>query len=319
MNVGKNKNTLLIIAFLVQIAFIAYPQTVSTPVVGFQKITVPQGGVALGPTFVKAPVFSGLATISGTTVNLAAGSLTGLNLGPSSFSDRANYPKYYAEVTSAGSSYYGYNFDITSNSSSSFASLNIPAGLTGSVNIVIRPHFTLGDLGAASLNDGDSVNFVNDPSGAQATFYAIGGDWYDAGFNPGYSHKPIYPAEAVIFAAQSGSVTMTIAGSVKTTPTAVPLSMTSYANLVVAINPSGSVNWANQGLTSYLNDGAAFTLYSGDGSFNEQSTYYTVNGQILDASFSPTSSSIPVKGGEGVNIGSLDQDKVIILPGVSVN
>jgi len=39
----------------------------------------------------------------------------------------------------------------------------------------------------------------------------------------------------------------------------------------------------------------------------------------LDASFSPASGSISVKGGEGINIGSLDQDKVIVLPGVTIN
>jgi len=304
---------------LIQSPFIAISQTVSTPVVGFQKIAAPQGGVALGPTFVKAAVFSGEVTIAGNTVSLASGALTGLNLGPSSFTDRSNYPKYYAEVVSSGSPFYGYNFDISANSNSSVTSANIPAGLSGVVNIVIRPHFTLGDLGAASLNDGDSVNFVNDPSGEQSTYYAISGDWYDAGFNPGYSHKPIYPGEAVVFAAQSGQVTMTLTGQVKTTPTAVPLSMTSYANLVTAINPSTTVNWASQGLTTFLNDGAAFTVYTSDGSFSEQSTYYTVSGQILDASFSPASGSISVKGGEGINIGSLDQDKVIVLPGVTIN
>lgn len=316
------KNRIFVPAFLtlsLQIAFTAYSQTVSTPIVGFQKITAPQGGVAIGPTFVKSTVFSGNASISGTSVSLAAGALTGQSLGPSTYSDRTNYPRFYAEVVSTNSPFYGYNFDISSNTSNAFVSDNIPVGLIGSVNIVIRPHFTLGDLDTASLNDGDSVNFVNDPTGQQATFYAIGGNWYDSGFNPGYSHKPIYPGEAVVFAAQSGEVTITLTGQVKLTPTAVPLSMTSYANLVTAINPSASVNWAAQDLTAFLNDGAAFTVYTGDGSFTEESTFYTISGQIFDASFSPISSAIPVQGGTGINIGSLDTDKVIILPGVSVN
>ena len=293
-------------------------QTVSTPVVGFQKISMPQGGVSLGPTFVKASVFSGTVTISGNTATLSAGSLPG-SLGSTAFSDRTNYPRYYAEVVSTNSPFYGYNFDIDSNTSNALVSPNMPVGLSGTVLITIRPHVTLGDLGASSLNDGDSVNFVNDPSGDQATFYAVAGDWYDSGFNPGYSHKPIYPGEAVIFAGQSGTVTVTLSGQVKTTPTAVPLFMSSYANLVAAINPSGSVSWANQGLQNALNDGAAFTVYTSDGTFVEDSTYYTISGQIYDSSFSPTASSIPVQSGTGINIGSLDTDKVIILPGVQVN
>ena len=316
---NKNRRTLLrCILFLTSTSLAAFAQTVSTPVVGFQKITMPQGGVAVGPTFVKPPVFSGGVTVSGNTVNLSAGSLSG-SLGPTAYSDRANYPRYYAEVTTASSPYYGYNFDIESNTSNSFTSQNIPSGLSGSVSIVIRPHVTLADMGASSLNDGDSINFVNDPSGQQATFYAVAGDWYDSGFNPGYAHKPIYPGEAVVFTGQSGQVTVTLSGQVKTTPTAVPLSVSSYANMVAAINPSGTVAWANQGLQSGLNDGAAFTVYSSDGSFMEDSTYYTISGQIYDSSFSPTSSAISVPSGTGINIGSLDGDRVIILPGVPVN
>ena len=292
--------------------------TVTSQVVGYQKVSLPVGGKALAPTFIKSSVYRGVVSIAGSTVTFTGTPLQGLSLGPTTFSSVDNFPRYYAEVVSTDSPYCGYSFDIGSNTSSSVTSANIPSGLTGSVTIQIRPHVTLADLDPMSMNDGDSVNFVNDPSGNQFTFYMIGGDWYNGNFNPGYAHVPIYPGTGVIYSGQTSEVTITLRGEVKTTKTAVPVSMTAYGNIIAPVNPSTSVDLKGQGLTQSLNDGAAFTKYTTDGSFVEDSTFYTISGEVYDANFTPVAGAVNLPGGEALNVGSLDQDRVIIIPGTQI-
>lgn len=289
-------------------------QTVSTPVVGFQKVTLPLGGAAFAPTFVKANVFSGPATISGSTVTLAANALAGQSLGPTSFSDRSNFPRYYAEVVNTNSPFCGYNFDITSpNGASSFQSSNIPAGLTGNVTIAIRPHLTLADLDPSNMQDGDSVTIYNDPSGGAFTYYQASGGWVDSNGNPGYAHVPVYPGTGVIYGGQSSANTITLTGNVKNTPTAVPVYLGAVLNVVAPVNPSASVNYASQNIASSIGDGASFTKYTADGSLVEESTYYAAAGVLVDNNGNPAS-SVPIPGSQAVNVGSLSQDAVWVIP-----
>lgn len=287
-------------------------------VVGYQKVSLPVGGKALAPTFIKSSVARGSATISGSTATFSGTPLQGLNLGPTTFSSVDNYPRYYVEVVSTDSPFFGYSFDVSSNTSSVVNSANIPLGLTGIVMLEIRPHITLADLDPTSMNDGDSVNFINDPSGQQFTFYMIGGDWYNGNFTPGYAHVPIYPGTGVIFTGQTAPATITLKGNVKVTPTAVPVSTTSYGNIIAPVNPSSLVDLRAQGLTGSLNDGAAFTRYTTDGTFVEDATFYTIGGAVYDANFSPVSASVNLPGAEAVNVGALDQDRVIIIPAVQI-
>jgi hypothetical protein len=316
MNMKKLNVTLAILVAAVMAG--NAQSTVTSQVVGYQKVSLPVGGKALAPTFVKASVYQGAVTISGSTVTFTGTPLQGLILGPTTFSSVDNFPRYYAEVVSTDSPYCGYSFDIGSNTSSSVTSANIPSGLTGSVAIQIRPHVTLADLDPTSMNDGDSVNFLNDPSGNQFTFYMVGGDWYNGNFNPGYAHVPIYPGTGVIYSGQTSEVTITLKGNVKTTKTAVPVSMSAYGNIIAPVNPSTVVDLKGQGLTQYLNDGAAFTKYTTDGTFVEDSTFYTISGQVYDANFNAVTGAVNLSGGEAVNVGSLDQDRVIIIPGTQI-
>lgn len=292
--------------------------TVTSQVVGYQKVSLPVGGKALAPTFIKSSVYRGVVSIAGSTVTFTGTPLQGLSLGPTTFSSVDNFPRYYAEVVSTDSPYCGYSFDIDSNTSSSVTSANIPSGLTGSVTIQIRPHVTLADLDPTSMNDGDSINFVNDPSGNQFTFYMYGGDWYNGNFAIGYAHVPIYPGTGVIFTGQTSEVTITLKGEVKTTKTAVPVSMTAYGNIIAPVNPSTFVDLQGQGLKQSLNDGAAFTKYTTDGTFVEDSTFYTYFGAVYDANFSAVTGAVNLPGGEAINVGALDGDRVIIIPGTQI-
>jgi len=301
-------------SILLSLHSLASAQTVSTPVVGFQKVTMPLGGAAFAPTFVKANTFTGPASISGSTVTTTSNALAGLSLGPTSFSDRANFPRYYAEVVNTNSPFCGYNFDITSlNNASSFQSANIPAGLTGTVTIAIRPHLTLADLDPANMQDGDSVTIYNDPSGGASTYYQASGGWVDSNGNPGYAHVPVYPGTGVIYGGQSSANTITLTGNVKNTPTAVPVYLGAVLNVVAPVNPSASVNYANQNIANSIGDGASFTKYTADGSLVEESTYYAASGVLVDNNGNPAS-SVPIPGSQAVNVGSLSQDAVWIIP-----
>lgn len=304
---------LLTILFALGGSITGYAQTVSTPVVGFQKVTLPVGGSAVAPTFVKSSVYQGSATISGTTVAVASNALSGLTLGPSTFSDRANFPKYYAEVINTNSPFCGYNFDITApNTSSGFQSANIPAGLSGDVTILIRAHFTLGDLDPSHMQDGDSVSIYNDPSGSAATYYQFSGGWLDFNGNSGYSHVPIYPGTGIIANAQTSENVITLQGAVKTTKTAVPLYVTAV-NIVAPVNPSSSVNFVNQNIAQSIGDGATFTKYLPDGSLVEESTYYSFSGTVLDGNGNSVS-SVSIPGATAVSVSSLSGDAVWVIP-----
>jgi hypothetical protein len=310
-----NSNATICLALLSAfLPFFANSQTVSTPVVGFQKVTLPLGGAAFAPTFVKANVFSGPATITGSTVSLAANALVGQSLGPTGFSDRSNFPRYYAEVVNTDSPFCGYNFDITSpNGASSFQSLNIPAGLSGNITIAIRPHITLADLDPSNMQDGDSITIYNDPSGGAFTYYQASGGWVDSNGNPGYAHVPVYPGNGVIYGGQSIANTITLTGNVKNTPTAVPVYLGAVLNVVAPVNPSASVNFANQNIASSIGDGASFTKYTADGSLVEESTYYAASGVLVDNNGNPVS-SVSIPGSQAVNVGSLSQDAVWVIP-----
>ena len=122
--------------------------TVSTPVVGFSKISVPAGGRLVAPVFVKAPTYQGSATIASGVATLNS-SISG-SLGPSTFTDRPNYPKYYLKVTSG--TYSGLVLDINSNTSTTVALEGAPSGLAGSVSVVIVQHYTLGDFALNAEN-----------------------------------------------------------------------------------------------------------------------------------------------------------------------
>ena len=285
--------------------------------VGYQKINLPPGGKAIAPTFIKSDVFNGSATISGSTVTVSTDALSGLSLGPTTFVNRANYPKYYAEVTDSNSLLYGYNFDITvANTSSTFTSANIPVGLSGSVKIAIRPHVTLADLNPASLSNGDSITMANDPTGGQAVFYVFNGGWIGSDFDTtkGFSHVIIAPGVGFVYSGQSGAdLTLTLVGKVKNTPTAVSVYQNAYANIVGAVNPSTTINYSAQGIATGIGNGAAFTKYSDDGSFTEQQVYYSLNGGLLNGAFSPVSTA-NISGGEAVTVSALDGDRVWLIP-----
>jgi hypothetical protein len=256
--------------------------TVSTPVVGFSKITLPAGSVAIAPSFVKAAVFSGTAGITGQTFS---GSFsTALN--PTTFSDRQNYPTHYVEITSGV--YEGLSFDVDNAGPTGITTSGIPTALNGqSVSIVVRPHLTLNDLvqGQVGLSDySDAVSIQNSDGSTTTRFYAEGG-WIAEDYTTPAGHTVIYPGTGLVFSA--GGATLTTSGQVKSTKTMVPL-YASAVNIVGPANPSSSTLVNQLGIASALgaySDG--FNVFSTDGNLSTVATYFSDGSGILDSGYSP--------------------------------
>ena len=83
---------------LLATATFSLAQTVSTPIVGFSKVTIPNGSRAVVPGFVKPAAYSSSGTVSGQSV--AATSLTANAFQPTQFSGGTpNFPTHYPEIS----------------------------------------------------------------------------------------------------------------------------------------------------------------------------------------------------------------------------
>jgi len=279
--------------------------TVSTPIVGFRKTTLPSGSVCIVPGFVKTPVYQSTSVINGQ--NFAVTGLTSGAFNESSFHDRPNYPSYYVEIVSG--TYEGYTFDIQSNSASQVTVSGVPTQLNGqTVAIAIRAHYNLDDLAAGNnglVNYTDAVNITN-PDGSTATRFFANGSWVAEDFTQPAGHTVIYPGSGVVFS--SGGATITTSGTVKATKTAVPL-YSAAVNYVGRMNPSGSslvsgINMA--GILAPYTDG--FNVPSFDGQMTTTSTYFSDGVAILDAGYSPlapgATDAIPADSGVQVSVSS---------------
>lgn len=287
------------------VANLSAQTTVSTPIVGFRKTTLPSGSVCIVPGFVKGPVYQSSSLISGQ--NFAVTGLTSGAFNESSFSDRPNYPTYYVEIVSG--TYEGYTFDVQSNSASQVTVSGLPSQLNGqTVSIAIRPHYKLDDLAAGNnglLDYSDAVNITN-PDGSTTTRYFASGSWIAEDFASPAGHTVIYPGSGVVFS--TGGASITTSGTVKTTKTAVPL-YAAAVNYVGRMNPSGSSLVSGMNMAGILvpyTDG--FNVPSFDGQMTTTSTYYSDGVETLDAGYSPlapgATDAIPADSGVQVSVSS---------------
>ena len=270
-----NLSIFLVLASMISIA--GAQSTVSTPIVGFSKVTVPAGTRAVVPGFVKASVVSAVGAVSGQSI--AASGISANAFRPTQFSTGApNFPTHYVEITSGA--YEGYSFDIDSNTATSVTVSGLPSVLNGtSVNYVIRPHLTIGDIDYAGLPDGQVVvNIYNNPNSPATTYlYDSGGNWYDGSGSFLMNHAVIYPGTGISLNNSATSFDIKFTGQVKPTKTAVPVYAAASVNLVGPMNPSASTvlnQWAaalpDQTVANILttsgDNGVSLTLLTDTGS-----------------------------------------------------
>lgn len=230
------KNLIHTLILLQSLVVVASAQTVSTPIVGFLKLTLPAGSASLVSfPLNQAPLVGGV--FSGKTGNTLStqNSLSSL---PNSLVNQANEPLYYAEVKSGPKA--GLILEILSKSSNSI-SVADAAQISGSESFEIKKFTTLGSV----FGESNSAGLLggNDISNADVVWTVVNGTWtpfyfYDDGFGgeidplqwqtPGSaqnrSDERIDPDQGVLVVRKAGgpSKTVTVTGSVKVTPSFVP-------------------------------------------------------------------------------------------------
>lgn len=282
------------LAFVVIIPSLLHAQTVSTPIVGFSKVSAPAGGRIVAPVFVKAAVFSGNSTVTGQTFS---GSFTSA-LSPTSFSDRPNYPTHYVEIVSGVNE--GLTFDILSAGPTGITTSGVPTSLNGtSVSIVIRPHVTLSDLvsNSTGLQDfNDAITVFRENNQKSSYIYTSTGVVADDYSTPA-DNVVIYPGTGVVLN-NGAAASFTFSGQVKTTKTIVPI----YAgeSILAPVDPQGGKKVSQLNIAGALAPFSdAFSVISTSGNLNA-SSFYSDGASVLDENYSPVAGSSDL----GVSVGN---------------
>ena len=245
-------------------------QTVSTPIVGFEKKTFPSGTTGHGVGFVKAATFQGTATsVTGDSLTVAGASFTSNQFAPVS-----GLPSYYIQITSGSQA--GLVVDISGNSSTV---LNVAAGdlanVSGAPSFVIRPHLKVSGLfeGNSDLVDYTDTVTIYNSDGTVSTLLrdsTSSTGWLDStSFNA--SDSVIYPGQGFLLST-SGTGSFTSTGVVNPTQTIVPI-YAGFVNLVSLSNPSNGKDIQNINLGANLIDYTdTVGLFSSDGSLDQNTS-----------------------------------------------
>lgn len=298
---------LLTLCFAVHIAA---SQTVSTPIVGFSKEQLPAGQHFFSPSFQKASVYSGTATLSGATIS-------GINisgsLGTSAYTDRPNFPTHYVEITSGD--YAGTYYDIASNTSSSVTLTETP-NVSGAVSIVIRPHVTLADVIKSESGIGeysDSIAVYDKVGGFTVYYFANGGVTGDD-FSTPMGHVPVSPGKGVGINTGANLQVLT-SGQVRDKNLRVPV-YPGAVNVVGAMNPSTNTKITELSLGSELSAySETALLYNSDGNLGLVAIVLSDGASPTDDNFNAYSiSSSPTLTTKTTMLVNVDSAKYITLP-----
>ena len=308
------KNCAKIFALVSVSSYTLVGQTVSTPIVGFSKLSISAGGRLIAPVFNKpskyqgtASVNSGVFTVSGLTANA---------LIPTAYSDRPNYPTHYVKVTSG--KYEGLVLDITANTATAITVADAPGDLSGSVSILVIPHYTLLDLANQSADlaaYSDAVTFYDSGNTKRTYYYTGGSDGFIADdYSTPASNVVIYPGSGVILNTTANS-SVTMSGNVNSTKTIVPIF--SGESIVAPIDPSGVSKVAGINLAASLSpytDSANAVLLNGT---LATSTFYSDGTDMLSDSYEvvPLASSPSVEAGNGFIVNAVANSQWL-LPSV---
>jgi len=283
----------------------AQAATATAEVMGYSTLTIPTVGRLIAPVFVKPVVYEGIASV--TASGFSVSGLTPNTLGPTSYSDRPNYPQYYLEIT-AGSNE-GYLLDVSSNSATNVSVYNLPSWLIGQTNVsvAVRPHVTLADIasGVTGLQDSsDTVTSYGAGNTISSFVYTSGGFLRDDYVTPA-NNVPVYPCRGLIVNA-SGASSMICSGEVKPTKTVATLYVGS--TLIAPLDPQGGQKVTGLGLPPALdpyNDSASLVSDSGDLGVT---SYYSDGSSLLDDGYAPvnpaTAPTVSVGNGIVVSTGT---------------
>ena len=265
----KKTNLFAVLALAATPAFL-HAQTVSTPIVGFEKKSFPAGTTGHGVGFVKAANFQGTATsVSGNSLTVTGAAFTGDQFAPVN-----GLPTHYIQITSGSQA--GLVVDIVGNTATQ---LNVGTGdlasVSGTPSFVIRPHLTASSLfnGNTSLSDYTDTLTIYNSDGSVTNLLRDSTSptgWLDSGTFAS-ADSIIYPGQGFLLSAQySGTFTST--GIVNPSQTIVPI-YSGLVNLVSLSNPSNgrdvqSIN-LGVGLADYVD---TVGIFSADGNLSQSAS-----------------------------------------------
>jgi hypothetical protein len=276
--------TLSLLATAALLSPVTHLSAVTTDPVGYVTAEIAAGNVPYAPPMVKAASYSG--TIASIVEDAEAGTSV-VSLDSASFDsgayDADDYPKYYLEVVEEGD-LQGYVFDVITSDTDSVtidglvsSDFLIPSGSS----VVVREHLTVADLFADSDDItaySDSLKFFND-DGSTTTLFWDGSMWTSDSFTSA-SNRPIYPGGGFI-CAFGQPITITVAGSVKTTATKIPL----YAgvnNFVASLSPSGTTLGDLNLVDTLVAYSDSLKMFSETGDLSSAGIYFSDGTMVTD-------------------------------------
>jgi len=213
--------------------------TVSTPIVGFQKVSVPSGLSTAGfPLLNSDLVKTSASSVSGNAVTLSGESNVGAKL--------ASGEPYYVEVYSG--SLKGDRFDVntaatitaangtvvldSASANNTYAVASIASQLDGAT-VALRKHITIEQVqamastalvGNNSAAAADQIQFYDSTAGAYVGYFLRGDGvtWRKVGTTATANKTPIPPGTGVFISKQVSAVELTATGAVRQNDFALP-------------------------------------------------------------------------------------------------
>lgn len=287
--VSTLKKTIFALGLAVMGTSILAAQTgvVTVGIYGYTTVQASAGGRVVAPVFVKDSIYAGYASIAGNT--FSATGLTGSALGPTSYTDRPNAPRYYLEILSGA--FAGYTYDITANDTNTITVFGLPIALDGQtgVSITVRPHVTLGDLANASsglVYLADAFTLYRSNSVKSSYYYASSGVVGDDFATPA-DQAVIYPGTGVIVN-NVNSASFILCGAVMTNQLVVPIH--AGETLIAPVAPmAGKVSAQN--LASILDPYSDSASLIGTNGALGILSFYSDGSSLLDQNYSPVNPS----------------------------
>jgi len=248
MKADRSKNLLFGSIVLLWSGFVAFAQTVSTPVVGFLKNSLPAGQMSMVSfPLLNYPVVSSVLTSkSGNVLNCAGASFATQTITQKNY---ANEPLYYVEIKSGSQS--GLMLDVLSATTTSITVADA-SSLTGNESFAVRKYLTLADVFGAA----NQAGLKSGPSQGDAdiVFLVVGGNWkqffyYDdqvgfdavqwlelgSGSSADASSARIDPDQGILVQRRAGGTTVgtLVTGTVKDSPANIPM----FNGMQIVTNP----------------------------------------------------------------------------------
>ncbi len=300
----------LSLAILALAAMSASAQTATSAVVGYEVQNFNAGNTVHAVTFVKPDLFKGVAS------SKTANSLTVIAAAFGNYGLVSGSPTHYVKILDGALA--GYVFDVISSTSTSITIDGNLSTAGTTPNFLVRQHIRLADVFATStgLSDGSDTFTLFNNDGTSTVALRAANDSSSGWLDP-VTEQPmdpvIYPGQGFLLTTAT-SGTFTIAKTVESTPTVVPLYV-GAVNLVSRASPSSqSMSLVSSGLGANMASGSdTVEFWTNNGSLASQEVALAVgvDGFVNPITEAPTVGTLA--GGTVVNV-TVTQNSTWLAP-----